>query len=217
MTESDTVVGDAAPKATARPDDSEPAPAVRRPAAAPEGEPRPGSRRVLALLAVAVALLTAATALFAWRADDSADDLAALRASLDTDAAAERTAGDYALRVSQVKAGDVEGWRTALKSGVTDQLAAKLSAAVDVVGPWLSQIDYSSTAQPLAAKVMRRDGDAYVVQVFVDMTSRSRQTPDGVVATAAYTVTLDRSANWAITEVGGVATDLPVPTPQAPR
>jgi Mce-associated membrane protein len=57
-----------------------------------------------------------------------------------------------------------------------------------------------------------------VVQVFVDMNSRSRQTPEGVTATAAYTVTLNRAADWTITDVGGVTPDLPAPTPtQAPR
>ncbi|MBF6069886.1 hypothetical protein [Nocardia farcinica] len=163
----------------------------------------------------AVALLVAAAAVLAWRTDDAAGELAALRAQLDTDAAAQRVAADYALGVSQVQSGDLEAWRSALRRGVTEQLAAKLSAAVDVVGPWLRQVDYSATAEPLAATVQRRDGDLYVVQVFVDMTSRSSQTPEGVVATAAYTVTLNRAADWTITDVGGVAPDLPVPSADA--
>ncbi|MBF6270546.1 hypothetical protein [Nocardia farcinica] len=172
-------------------------------------------RPTLSAVVVAVALLVAAAAVLAWRTDDAAGELAALRAQLDTDAAAQRVAADYALGVSQVQSGDLEAWRSALRRGVTEQLAAKLSAAVDVVGPWLRQVDYSATAEPLAATVQRRDGDLYVVQVFVDMTSRSSQTPEGVVATAAYTVTLNRAADWTITDVGGVAPDLPVPSADA--
>lgn len=172
-------------------------------------------RPTLSAVVGAVALLVAAAAVLAWRTDDAAGELAALRAQLDTDAAAQRVAADYALGVSQVQSGDLEAWRSALRRGVTEQLAAKLSAAVDVVGPWLRQVDYSATAEPLAATVQRRDGDLYVVQVFVDMTSRSSQTPEGVVATAAYTVTLNRAADWTITDVGGVAPDLPVPSADA--
>ena len=52
-----------------------------------------------------------------------------------------------------------------------------MDAAVNVVGPLLTEMQYTSTAKPLAAKVSQRDGDRYVVQVFVDMSSRSRQTP----------------------------------------
>ncbi|WP_067857137.1 hypothetical protein [Nocardia shimofusensis] len=169
---------------------------------------------IAALLVAAVSLIVAAATV--WRTGDAADELAALRAGLDTDTAAERVATDYALGVSRVEAGQVDAWREALTSGVTEQLAAKLTAAADVVGPWLTQMEYSATAKPLAAKVMSRDGDLHVVQVFVDMNSRSRQTPEGVVATAAYTVTLDRAADWTITDVGGVAPDLPVPTTEAP-
>ncbi|MET7771686.1 hypothetical protein [Nocardia sp. NPDC005366] len=191
-----------------------------RPAARVRGL-RAASRPMIAALLVAViSVAVAAVAVFAWRTDDSADELAALRARLGADAAAEQAAATYALNVSEVKVGDIERWRTALQAGVTGQLAAKMSAAVDVVGPWLTQMEYSATAEPLAAKVLRRDGDLYVVRVFVDMNSRSRQTPEGVVATAAYTVTLDRAAGWTITDVGGVTPDLPIPaspTPSAPR
>ncbi|MGV9723484.1 hypothetical protein [Nocardia beijingensis] len=167
--------------------------------------------------AVVAAVVVAAAAFAAGRLSAGSDDeLASLRAQLAVDAAAEKAASSYALDVSQVRAGDIEGWRKALQSGVSQQLAPKLSAAVDVVGPWLSQMEYTATAKLLAAKVSRRDGDLYVVQVFVDMNSRSRQTPEGVTATAAYTVTLNRAADWTITDVGGVTPDLPAPAPAPP-
>ncbi|MGK8503246.1 hypothetical protein [Nocardia asiatica] len=179
------------------------------------------TRSTAVALAVAAVAVVAAVSLAVGRFGGSSDDeLAALRAQLDTDAAAEQAASTYALNVSQVRAGDIEGWRKALQTDVSHQLAPKLSAAVDVVGPWLTQMEYTSTAKLLAAKVSRREGDLYVVQVFVDMNSRSRQTPEGVIATAAYTVTLNRAADWTITDVGGVTPDLPAPPPEtapAPR
>lgn len=158
----------------------------------------------------AVVFLIAAVVLGTlWATDDSSDRLAELQGRLDTEAAAESVASDYAMAVSAVDYEDLDSWRDALTTGVSDQLAPKLEAAVDVVGPWLTRMEYTSTARLLAADVSENDGDIYVVQVFVDMTSRSRQTPDGVAATATYTVTMDRASDWTITDVGGVGAGLP--------
>ncbi|MFC8046208.1 hypothetical protein [Nocardia sp. NPDC057353] len=167
-------------------------------------------------LTATTAIATAAAIVFGtlWATDNSAEELDTLRTNLATDEAAEKAASTYALNVSQVDPTDIEGWRKQLQTEVTPDLAPKLSAAVDVVGPWLTQMEYTSTAEVLAADVSAREGDLYTVQVFVDMKSRSRQTPDGVTATAAYTVTLDRAANWTITDVGGVTPDLPGPAPR---
>lgn len=162
----------------------------------------------VAALAI-LALVTAVTFGVLWASDDSADRLAALQADLDTEAAAETAASQYALRVSEVDFRDLDGWRAALTDGVSEQLAPKLDAAVDVVGPWLSEMEYTATARLLAADVSETDGDRFVVQVFVDMTSKSEQTPDGVAATATYTVTMDRASDWTITDVGGVGAGLP--------
>lgn len=96
-----------------------------------------------------------------------------------------------------------------LAAGDDVRIAPKLEAAVDVVGPWLTRMEYTSTARLLAAEVSETDGDTFVVQVFVDMTSRSKQTPEGVAATATYTVTMDRASDWTITDVGGVGAGLP--------
>lgn len=184
-------------------------------AAASDPAVKPRDRRTLALAATtAVSLVVAATFAILWATDDAERQLETLRADLATDTAAEDAASRYALSVSQVQPGDIEGWRRSLQTEVSEQLAPKLSAAVDVVGPWLTQMEYTSTAKVLAAQVSKREGDLYTVQVFVDMNSRSRQTPEGVAATAAYTVTLDRAANWTITDVGGVTPELPGAAPR---
>lgn len=166
------------------------------------------SSRLLTVVAV-LALIAAAVFATLWATDDSADRLSELQGRLDVEAEAESVASDYAMAVSEVDHEDMDGWREALTRGVSDQLAPKLEAAVDVVEPWLSRMEYSSTARLLAATVSEQKGETYVVQVFVDMTSRSRQTPEGVAATATYTVTLDRASGWTITDVGGVGAGLP--------
>lgn len=189
------------------------------------GDTAAGSRwwtplRLTAGVAV-IALIAAAVFGVLWATDDSADQLAALQGRLDTEAAAEAAATRYAMSVSEVDFRDLGKWRAALTEGASAQLAPKLEAAVDVVGPWLTTMEYTASARPLAARVSENDGDRFVVQVFVDMTSKSKQASDGVAATATYTVTMDRASNWTITDVGGVGAGLPgaetpAPAPGAP-
>lgn len=158
-------------------------------------------RPTLPALIAVPAMLAAVVFGVLWRSD--AGELADLRADLAGDRRAEEVAGDYALRVSRVEHTDLDGWRRALQTGVGAELAPKLSAAVDVVGPWLAQMEYRATGTLLAAQVTARDGDNYTVAAFVEMRSAGRQTPTGVTATAAYTITLNRAADWTITDVGG--------------
>jgi len=160
-----------------------------------------------ALAAIAVVLAVVFGTL--WATNGSDDELAALQTKIATEAEAEKVAGDYALNVSKVDYQDIDAWRTALETGVTQQLKEKMSTAVDVVAPLLTQMQYVSTAEKLAATVAHSDGNQYVVRVFVDMDSKSRQTPDGVTATASYTITLDKASGWTITDVGGLGAGLP--------
>lgn len=176
------------------------APAAERPRALVLRVPRlrrPSIPVSVAVLAVAAAVVFAGL----WRTDGA--ELSDLHADLAGDRRAEEVAGDYALRVSRVEHIDLEAWRRALQNGVSAELAPKLSAAVDVVGPWLAQMEYRATGTLLASEVTARAGDTYTVAAFVEMRSTSRQTPTGVTATAAYTVTLNRAADWIITDVGG--------------
>ncbi|AYA26329.1 hypothetical protein C6369_018950 [Rhodococcus rhodochrous] len=166
------------------------------------------SVRALAVVTV-LAVVAAVTFGVLWATDDSSEQLQALQSRLDTEAEAEAVASDYALSVSEVDFRDLDAWRAALTDGVSEQLAPKLEGAVDVVAPWLTQMEYTADARLIAAEVASNDGDTFVVQVFVDMISTSKQTPDGVAATATYTVTMDRASDWTITDVGGVGTGLP--------
>ncbi|MDV7101544.1 hypothetical protein R4227_15815 [Gordonia amicalis] len=165
---------------------------------------------LIAVSAVAaVAVVLAAVFGILWATDGSADELAAVNAKIATETEAEKVAGDYALNVSKVDYQDIDAWRKALETGVTQQLKEKMGTAVDVVAPLLTQMQYVSTAEKLAATVAGSNGNQYVVRVFVDMDSKSRQTPDGVTATASYTITLDKASGWTITDVGGLGAGLP--------
>ncbi|SDU69596.1 hypothetical protein [Gordonia westfalica] len=175
-----------------------------------KSEAAPVTRRPLIAVSAVAAIAVVLAAVFGilWATDGSADELAAVNTKIATDAEAEKVAGDYALNVSKVDYQDIDAWRTALETGVTQQLK-EMSTAVDVVAPLLTQMQYVSTAEKLAATVAHSDGNQYVVRVFVDMDSKSRQTPDGVTATASYTITLDKASGWTITDVGGLGAGLP--------
>lgn len=176
------------------------------------------TRGPFAVLGAVAAIATILAVVFGtlWATDGSDDELAVLTSTIATEAEAERVAGDYALNVSKVDYSDIDAWRGALQTGVTQQLKEKMSTAVDVVAPLLTQMQYVSTAEKLAATVAHTDGNRYVVRVFVDMDSKSRQTPDGVTATASYTITLDKAGDWTITDVGGLGAGLPGQGEEAP-
>ncbi|MBS9372391.1 hypothetical protein [Rhodococcus sp. B50] len=208
MKKEDSVMSNTGPMSNT--DVTEQDPAMSAPTTADTGSRGPwwSSVRTLALVTV-LAVVAAVTFGVLWATDDSSDRLQALQSRLDTEAEAEAVASDYALSVSEVDFRDLDAWRAALTDGVSEQLVPKLGGAVDVVAPWLTQMEYTADARLLAAEVARNDGDTFVVQVFVDMVSKSKQTPDGVAATATYTVTMDRASDWTITDVGGVGTGLP--------
>ncbi|MFE0748952.1 hypothetical protein [Gordonia sp. NPDC058843] len=184
----------------------------------PAAEPVAASRRPFIALGAVAVVATVLAVVFGtlWATDGSDDELTSLTGKIAAEGEAERVAGDYALSVSKVDYEDIDAWRRALETGVTQQLKEKMGTAVDVVAPLLTQMQYVSTAEKLAATVAHSDGNAYVVRVFVDMDSTSRQTPDGVAATASYTITLDRGSDWTITDVGGLGAGLPGQADPAP-
>ncbi|WP_051161463.1 hypothetical protein [Nocardia brevicatena] len=62
----------------------------------------------------------------------------------------------------------------------------------------------------MTAKAMSEQGGVYKVNVFVNVTSTNAQALDGARTTVVYTVTLDESADWKITDVGEVDGALPM-------
>jgi Mce-associated membrane protein len=168
--------------------------------------------RILLVLAIALAVVCG----FFW--NRTSDRLAEQKDSQATISQAEDIAGKYAVGASTFDARDLEPWRKALQSNVTDQLKGKFDSAVGALTPLLQQLQWSSSSTLIAAKVLRHDGDKYVVQAFVDMKTKSSQFPDGLTSTATYSINLDKSSNWTITDVGGIGAGLPAdgnsPAPQ---
>lgn len=222
MKKESSVMSNTGPASDREASEQNPSDAGTSPAATEAGRGAWWSSSRTAWIVAAVTLVAAIVFGALWVSDDSADRLQELQNRLDVEAEAEAVASEYALRVSEVDYRDLDGWKAALTDGVSEQLTPKLEGAVDVVAPWLTQMEYTAEARLLAAEASTADDGSWVVQVFVDMVSKSKQTPDGVAATATYRVTMDQHSDWTITDVGGVGAGLPgtggadAPAPESP-
>ncbi|MEU4812864.1 hypothetical protein AB0H20_26970 [Nocardia fluminea] len=177
---------------------------------AAEQPPRTVSLRLSTVLTtVTIAVLVAAVVTFA-SLYFSAEATIADRAARDADAAhVEQIASDYGVGASTIDYRDVQAWFTRLKTGTTPQLAAKFDATAPQLEQILLPLQWTSKATPLSATVTSESGGIYKVNAYLDVVSTSAQTPDGTRTTVTYSLTVDRNADWQITEVGGLQNALP--------
>ena len=157
-----------------------------------------------AVLLIAVIVLT--VLLVASRSDLSERDAAAA-----DDRKAEQVATDYSVGAATVRFDDFEAWVGRLKANTTPTLANKFDATAPKLKEILTPLQWTSSASPLAAKVISEDGGIYRVDVFVNVNSTNAQNPGGAQTTVTYTVTVDEGSDWKITDVGG-GMDAALPT-----
>lgn len=122
---------------------------------------------------------------------------------------AEQVATDYAVGAATVKFDDFDAWVARLKANTSPALANKFDATAPKLQQILTPLQWVSTANPIAAKVKSETGGIYNVDVFVNVTSTNAQNHDGAQTTVTYNVTIDGSADWTITDVGGMDAALP--------
>ncbi|MFR9749848.1 hypothetical protein ACL02S_02290 [Nocardia sp. 004] len=193
-------------EAAEEPIDNEPAqpPALRKPLT------RTVSLRLSTVLTGAVIGILAITSILLgalyWSAKTDLEE----RDSKAADARhAEQVASDYAVGASTIDYRDTTAWLSRLQTNTTPQLAAKF----DATGPQLEQIllplQWTSKAVPLSSSVMSESGGVYKVNTYLNVTSTSAQSPAGAQTTVTYSLTIDRNADWKITDVGGLHNALP--------
>ncbi|MEU7145180.1 hypothetical protein ABZ942_37450 [Nocardia sp. NPDC046473] len=179
-------------------------------AAPPAKAARTVSIRV-STVAVGAALvaLGAATAVFAALWVSARGDVSDRDAAAAADKHAEQVATDYAVGASNINFQDVNAWVAKLKTNTTPQLAGKFDATAPKLQDILVPLKWTSTSTPITAKVMNTDNGIYKVNVFLNVTSTSAQTPEGAQTTVTYTVNVDPNNGWKVADVGGVAGALP--------
>jgi hypothetical protein len=176
---------------------------------APDAESSLGRRSVsvsvrgLVTGAMIVALI-AAVAVCGWLYLDTRSQLDAQATQLANDAHAEKIALDYAVSAATMDFKDLQAWHVRLVAGTSPELNKKLSDAGTSMEQVLVPLEWSSTAQPLVAKVRSSTGGIYVVDSFVSVQTKTVQAPKALQSTATYSTTIDSNNNWQITDVGGI-------------
>ncbi|MGW5385869.1 hypothetical protein [Nocardia sp. NPDC003963] len=174
---------------------------------------RPGtvSISVAGLVRGAVlAVLAVAAIVFAVLYFTARGELADRDERAAADSRAEQLATDYAVGAATVNFKDLDAWIAALKQNTSPQLAGKFDDTAPKLEQILVPLQWTSTATPIAAKVMSEQDGVYQVNVFVNVTSTNAQNPDGTQTTVTYTVTIDENSGWQVTDVGGVDGALPM-------
>ena len=161
------------------------------------------SVRGLVVGAVIMALVAAVAAL-GWLYIDARHQLDAQALQSTNAAHAEKVALDYAVNAATMDFKDLQSWHVKLVAGTTPELTKKLSDAGTSMEQVLVPLQWSSTAQPLIAKVRSTRGGIYVVDSFVSVLTKTVQAPDALQSTATYSTTIDANNNWLISDVGGI-------------
>ena len=185
------------------------------PTAVDESKPAPKRSVSLSLSTLvwsaAVVVLVVAVIVLTVLLVSSRSDLTDRAAAAADDRKAEQVATDYSLGAATVRFDDFEAWVGRLKANTTPTLANKFDATAPKLKEILTPLQWTSSASPIAAKVMSEDGGIYRVDVFVNVNSTNAQDPGGAQTTVTYTVTVDRDSDWKITDVGG-GMDAALPT-----
>jgi Mce-associated membrane protein len=170
-----------------------------------EASPRRVSLSVRTLVvATLFAVLLAALGAMAWLYFGERTKVEAQLRQTDNDRHAEQIALDYAVNAATMNFQDLNTWKGKLVNGTTPNLREKLTKAATSMEQLLVPLEWTSTAQPLVAKVRSDTNGVYVVDTFVSVQTKTTQAPDRLQSTATYSITINSKDNWQISDVGGI-------------
>jgi Mce-associated membrane protein len=156
------------------------------------------------LAAVVISLLAGTAGVFGWLYWGAQDKLGAQVREAGNKQRAEEIAADYAVNAAEMDYQDFNAWKIKLVKGTSPELKDKLTKAADSMEQVLAPLQWESTAKPLATKVRSDSGGVYTVDSFVSVMTKTMQAPDGLQSTATYSITIDSTNNWQISDVGGI-------------
>ncbi|MGW5453439.1 hypothetical protein [Nocardia sp. NPDC003979] len=158
----------------------------------------------------AIAVLAVAVVVLGVLYGSARSDVSDLRAEAADDAKAEQIALDYSVGSATLNYQDVDAWVAKLKAGTSTELAGKFDVTGDKLEDIVVPLRWASTATPITAKVLEREGQVYKVAAFVDVSTTNAQNPDGLRNTVTYNITVDAGQDWKITDVGSADGALPM-------
>jgi hypothetical protein len=157
-----------------------------------------------AVTALVIVILVGAVGVLSWFYIGARGQLEEKARRSEDNVHAEKVALQYAGEAAAMNYQDLNAWKDRLVAGTSPELKDKLSKAATSMEQILVPLQWSSTAQPLAAKVRTVAGGAYVVDAFVSVLTKTAQASEPLQSTATYSVTVDSNKDWQITDVGGV-------------
>lgn len=156
------------------------------------------------IYAALLAILIGSTSTLAWLYIGARSEVDARNTRAANDAHAESVALTYAVNAATMNFQDLNAWKSKLVAGTSPELNDKLTKAAESMQQILVPLQWTSTAQPLVAKVHSAVGGTYIVDCFVSVQTKTVQAADGLESTATYSLTLDSNKAWQITDVGGI-------------
>lgn len=156
------------------------------------------------VIGVVIAALLGAVGVLAWLYIGAQGQLDEQARQSENNVHAEKVALQYAGEAAAMNYQDLNAWKGRLVAGTSPELKDKLSKAATSMEQILVPLQWNSTAHPLAAKVRTETGGLYVVDAFVSVLTKTAQASEPLQSTATYSVTIDSSKDWQITDVGGV-------------
>jgi Mce-associated membrane protein len=156
------------------------------------------------VIGVVIAALLGAVGVLAWLYVGAQGRLDEQARQSENNVHAEKVALQYAGEAAAMNYQDLNAWKGRLVAGTSPELKDKLSKAATSMEQILVPLQWNSTAHPLAAKVRTETGGVYVVDAFVSVLTKTAQASEPLQSTATYSVTIDSTKDWQITNVGGV-------------
>ncbi|MET9329569.1 hypothetical protein [Tsukamurella sp. NPDC003166] len=186
---------------------SRPAP---RAAAARQGAGLAAGATVMTVVATVVVIaLLAGTIVFGLLWNSKRGELNDLKTAAADKAHAEKVAAEYAVGASTFDFHDLGPWRTALVKGVSPELKAKMDAVGGAMNQLLQPLQWVSKGTVLDAVVNSQSGPVFKVNAYVRVEATNVQASSGREVVTVYNVTMDKSKDWQITDVGGVGDNIP--------
>ena len=149
-----------------------------------------------------IAALVAGLLVFAIRDFSARNQLHALQSEQSERETAERIAGEYAVNAATLDYQDLTPWINAMQKGVSPELSKKYEVIGQTMEQVLTPLRMKTTAELVTAKTEDVSGDVFRVVAVVNIDTTTVQTPAGGSTVAVYTLVLDRSKDWMITDVG---------------
>ncbi|GAC68500.1 hypothetical protein [Gordonia soli] len=156
------------------------------------------------LVAGVTVVVVAVIGVLGWQLAAAKSEVSDLNAASSDRQQAEKVALDYATGAAQMSYENPADWRTRLTKGTTPELGDRLEKASTSMEQLIKPLQWSSTAEPIAAKVESDAGGVYQVQAFVNVFTKNAQAPDGIESTATYKMTIDKNNDWVITDISGI-------------